>query len=535
MLDVVDGRSLRTDVLARAAGAPEAPALLVKNETVAYGALADAARRLATCLTDGGARRPERVGVFASRSRTAYEATLGALCAGAAYVPLNLKFPVERTRAMIRRARLDAIVVDAASAAQLPQIAEGLDALPPIVAPEPEVAEKLLAAGIAVAHDAAAIAAAAPLDELPPVLPDDIAYLLFTSGTTGEPKGVGVTHANALHFLDAVAARYPLAEGDRCSQTFDQTFDLAVFDLFVAWHAGACLVVPQPIELLAPVRFVQKHALTLWFSVPSAAALAVKKGMLAPGAMPSLKYSLFCGEPLPDATARAWAASADASIVENLYGPTELTIACAVFRWTPDGLSSENGIVPIGRPLPGLGALVVDEALRPVGPDEMGELLVCGPQTTPGYWLDEEKTRDRFVEVALSGTRAKRFYRTGDRVRRAPSGDYLYVGRTDNQVKVLGFRVELGEIEAVLLRQPGVVEAIAAGWPVEDGRATGIVAFVSGEVDVDALPKACAAFLPDYMVPKRVERVDEMPLNANGKIDRKALLARLEAAGAGAA
>jgi acyl-coenzyme A synthetase/AMP-(fatty) acid ligase len=281
-------------------------------------------------------------------------------------------------------------------------------------------------------------------------------------------------------------------------------------------------------DLLAPVRFVTRHELTLWFSVPSAAALAVKKGMLAPGSMPSLRYSLFCGEPLPEATARAWAGAADRSVVENLYGPTELTIACLVYRWQDGGVEGDNGIVAIGRPLPGLGALVVDEALAPVDDGAVGELLVCGPQTTPGYWLDEARTRERFVDVAVSETRSKRFYRTGDRVRRTAGGDYVYVGRTDNQVKVLGFRVELGEIESVLLRQPGVVEAIAAGWPVEDGRATGIVAFVSGSANLDALPKAAAAVLPDYMVPRRILRVDEMPLNANGKIDRKALMAMLQ-------
>jgi amino acid adenylation domain-containing protein len=525
MLDVVDGRSLRTDVARQAALHPDAPALVVRGETLSYAALDAGARRLATLLVAAG--RPERVGVFAYRSPLAYVATLGALYAGAAYVPLNQKFPVERTRAMIRRARLDAIVVDRTSAPQLAEALEGIEPRPRLVAPEPEVAELLRAAGLEVLG-ADAVAAAEPLAELPPVLPDDVAYLLFTSGTTGEPKGVGVTHANALHFLDAVAQRYPLGPGDRCSQTFDQTFDLAVCDLFIAWHAGACLVVPQPMDLLAPVRFVTRHELTLWFSVPSAAALAVKKGMLAPGSMPSLRYSLFCGEPLPEATARAWAGAADRSVVENLYGPTELTIACLVYRWQDGGVEGDNGIVAIGRPLPGLGALVVDEALAPVDDGAVGELLVCGPQTTPGYWLDEARTRERFVDVAVSETRSKRFYRTGDRVRRTAGGDYVYVGRTDNQVKVLGFRVELGEIESVLLRQPGVVEAIAAGWPVEDGRATGIVAFVSGSADLDALPKAAAAVLPDYMVPRRILRVDEMPLNANGKIDRKALMAMLQ-------
>jgi acyl-coenzyme A synthetase/AMP-(fatty) acid ligase len=290
----------------------------------------------------------------------------------------------------------------------------------------------------------------------------------------------------------------------------------------------------QPIELLAPVRFVQKHGLTIWFSVPSAAALAVKKGMLAPGSMPSLRLSLFCGEPLPEATAAAWHDAAPQAKVENLYGPTELTIACFAHEWVACAApGARNGIVSIGRPLPGLGALVVDDEMRPVADEEAGELLVCGPQTTPGYWVDPVRTAERFVELDVSPTRRRRFYRTGDRVVRTSSGEYAYVGRTDTQIKVLGFRVELGEIESVLLRQPGVVQAVAVGWPVEDGHATGISAFVSGtELSAAALTEAAARVLPSYMVPNRVVFVGDMPLNANGKIDRRALTARLEPADA---
>jgi acyl-coenzyme A synthetase/AMP-(fatty) acid ligase len=249
--------------------------------------------------------------------------------------------------------------------------------------------------------------------------------------------------------------------------------------------------------------------------------------------MPTLRLSLFCGEPLPATTAAAWQAGATHSIVENIYGPTELTIACFAYRWNAETSPAEsvNGVVSIGRPLPGLGALVVDDALRPVAAGEVGELLVCGPQTTPGYWRDEKKTAERFVELAVSETRRKRFYRTGDRVVQQPSGDYAYIGRVDHQIKVLGFRVELAEIEAALLAQPGVTQAVAIGWPVEDGRALGIVGFVGGsDAAPDAMRQALATTLPDYMVPSRVLLVDEFPLNANGKVDRKQLAEQLAAA-----
>ena len=527
-LDAVAGRSLRTGFLARAAEQPDAPALVVAGSTVTYGTLERQARVLAAAITADGTRGVERVGVFAYRSVVAYAGTLGALCAGAAFVPLSPKFPVERPRQMLRSAAPEAIVVDKASAPLLAEALAGLEPRPRVIAPEPGVAAALVAQGLEVGG-ADELAAVAPLAELPPALDDDVAYLLFTSGTTGVPKGVAITHANVLALLDVAAQRYALTPADRCSQTFDQTFDLSVFDLFVAWGAGACVYVPQPIDLLAPVRFVQKNGLTLWFSVPSVVALAVKKSMLHPGAMPTLRYSLFCGEPLPEASARAWQTAAPASRVENLYGPTELTIYCFEHVWRDGEATQENGIVSIGRPLPGLGALVVDDDLRPVPDGEPGELLVCGPQTSPGYWRDAAKTRERFVDVPLSPTRVKRFYRTGDRVVRGASGDYTYLGRADNQIKVLGFRVELGEIEAVLLRDGNAVQAIAVGWPVEDGRAAGIVAFVTGvTVPGEELVRVVSRTLPTYMVPSRVIVLDEMPLNANGKIDRRALAAQLD-------
>jgi amino acid adenylation domain-containing protein len=370
---------------------------------------------------------------------------------------------------------------------------------------------------------------------LPPVLLDEVAYLLFTSGTTGRPKGVAVSHRNVLHYVAAIQTRYGLTGDDRCSQTFDQTFDLAVHDLFVSWSAGACVYAMQPIELLAPVRFVQKHGLTVWFSVPSAAVLAAQKGMLKPGSMPSLRHSLFCGEPLLDGTAQRWQAAAPNSALDNLYGPTELTIACFAYRWTAQRSPGEayNGIVPIGRPLSGLGAVVVDDRMAAVPEGDAGELLVCGPQTSPGYWQDPERTAERFVDLAVSPTQTFRFYRTGDRVRRTTNGDYVYVGRTDNQIKVLGFRVELGEIESVLVQDAGALQAVAAGWPIEDGRTTGIVAFVSGTtMPPEEIVRVAARKLPSYMVPSQVHVVAEMPLNANGKIDRRRLVAELaEASG----
>jgi amino acid adenylation domain-containing protein len=351
------------------------------------------------------------------------------------------------------------------------------------------------------------------------VAPDDIAYLLFTSGSTGAPKGVPVTHANVRAFLAANQERYRLTPDDRLTQTFDQTFDLSVFDLFMAWEHGARVCAMEPIEILAPFRYLERNGITVWFSVPSVAAMLRKRGALRPGTMPTLRWSLFCGEALPRATAEAWQAAAPGSAVENLYGPTELTIACTAHRWDPatSPAACVHDNVPIGRPYPGLHTLVVDEELTPVPDGETGELCVAGPQTTPGYWQAPSITAQRWF-----AHRGRTYYRTGDLVR-LRNGEYVCLGRNDQQVKVGGHRVELGEIEAVL-RRAGAVEAVAVLWPDTDT----VGAVVTGAVDPAALTAACDAALPAYMVPRSVHVVGELPVNGNGKIDRRAVLRRLD-------
>jgi len=520
-------RSLRSGFRRWAAETPEAPALVVKDHTLTYGELDRIARTYAAAIVETIGRPAQRVGVFASRSEIAYAGVLGALCSGAAFVPLNPTFPAARTRAMIERAELDAIVVDRGAAKQLAEVLAGLDRVPAIVVPD---AESPLAGVAAPIVDRAALDAMTPLGDLPPVLPDAMAYLLFTSGSTGIPKGVGVTHANALHFMDYVTERYGFVPSDRFSQTFDQTFDLSVFDQFAAWENGACLCAMQPLDLLAPARFAERLRLTVWFSVPSIAALMRKKGSLKPNVFPTLRLSLFCGEPLPRSSAEAWQAAAPHSILENLYGPTELTIACLTHRWDParSPERSLNDIVPIGMPFDGLNALVLDDALQPVPSGDAGELCVSGRQTVPGYWHDPAKTAQQFVTLTVNGV-TDRYYRTGDRVRQLPDGDFVYLGRTDHQVKVLGHRVELAEVEAALARNDGITQAVALGWPVVDGSAEGLVAFVTGSgVDPQQVTANVRRLLPDYMTPRTIHVLDSLPLNANGKVDRVALRQGLE-------
>ena len=537
-----DGRSLRSGFLRSAVTYPDAPALILGERTITYKELDQTARTWATAIVGSLSRPARRVGILAYRSEVSYAGVLAALYSGAAFVPLNPTFPAGRTREMIRLADLDAIIVEKRYAALLGEVLATLPSDAIVLLPNGDIGdlgtvEQALSDSPRNVLDQTHLSHVPPLDVPPPVLESEVAYLLFTSGSTGQPKGVPVTHANVLFFIDFMVERYGITSEDRFSQTFDQTFDLSVFDLFVAWERGACVCAMQPIELIAPSRSLRKHGVTIWFSVPSIPMLMLKKNLLKPDSLPTLRWSLFCGEPLTKTAAEAWQAAAPQSTVENLYGPTELTIACFLYRWNPERSPDEclNDIVPIGQPYPGLGALVLNEELQPVADNEPGELYVCGPQTVPGYWRDPAKTAERFLELPVASAAASttlRFYATGDRVLRLPNGDYAYVGRADHQVKVLGHRVELGEIEAVLRRIPGVVEAIACAWPIADGMAQGIAAFVTGEnLDPDQLKTSAREVLPDYMAPRAVFKIAQMPLNVNGKVDRNALSELLNSLG----
>lgn len=281
---------------------------------------------------------------------------------------------------------------------------------------------------------------------------------------------------------------------------------------------------------MAPARFIKDHALTVWFSVPSIIGFMSIMGMLRPGTLPSLRVSLFCGEALPASYASAWQEAAPQSIVENLYGPTETTIAITRYRWNQieSHQACENGIVPIGWVYDGQQTCIVDSTLRPVPVGAIGELCLSGSQLTNGYWNNPSTTAAQFVRLPSMGEAL--WYRTGDLVRKDESDCHYYLGRIDHQVKIRGHRIELQEIEHVLRRSSHAAQVAAVAWPVKQGLAEGIVAFVFRALNQDqgAILTACRETLPDYMVPKSVHFLDEIPLNANGKLDRLKLISILE-------
>jgi amino acid adenylation domain-containing protein len=520
-------RALHTGFIRSAAKAPDRPALELEGRAFTYGELAKRARAIAeTLLEHAPAGGPPLTAVLAHRSATAFEGILGALARGHGYVPLNPGFPPARNRAMLDRAGCQAVVVDSDARDHLGSLLEGIQRELLVVLPEEDdvgPCARRWAPNRVVGARELGTGSLEPL----PVRTTDPAYLLFTSGSTGIPKGVAVSHGNVRAFLDAVVERYDFSADDRFSQTFNLTFDLSVFDMFAAWESGACVCCPSDKTLLNPADFIRRSGLTVWFSVPSIAVFMRRLRVLKPASFPTLRWSLFCGEALPAAVAHEWAAAAPSSTVENLYGPTEATIACTAYRWDPQQSpdESELGIVPIGQPLGAMSTLVAGDALREAPAREAGELLLSGPQVVKGYWQDEAATARAFVSVD-----GRPYYRTGDRVRQPDGeGPLLYLGRLDNQIKVLGHRVELGEVEAAIRDETGIDAVAAVGWPRSPTGAGGIAAFVGDtELDVGAVKERLAARLPGYMVPRELRLLAELPLNANGKWDRGALIRLLE-------
>ncbi|MFC5747681.1 amino acid adenylation domain-containing protein [Actinomadura rugatobispora] len=474
-----------------------AEALRVGGESISYGRLHERALRLAGGLLfhgPGTAGEPLRVGVLGARSEDAYAGLLAALYTGAAVVPLNPAFPPERLRHMIGAASLDGLIVDDKGMSLLPELADALDGVPVVHRPTVPA-----------------------LDEPLPSFPGDIAYILFTSGSSGRPKGVPVRHSNVVAYLRQIRARYGFTCDDVFSQTFDLTFDLAMFDIFAGWGAGGTVVSVPPHVYVSLPDFVARHGITVWFSTPNMISLVRRGRGLERGSMPGLRWSLFCGEALLVQDAARWQEAAPNSRLENLYGPTELTISCSVHRFDPERSArlAVNDIVPIGAVHPRLPYLLLGAEQDG---DGTGELCVTGEQMFSGY-LDRADDAGRFLDHE-----GRRWYRTGDLVRRVDGGELAYLGRADHQVKIGGFRVELAEVESGLRRLPGVRDAAAVAV---DGR---LVAFLVGdERPVPVLMKELGSFFPRYLIPRHYEYLDDLPLNANRKTDRPELTARARA------
>jgi amino acid adenylation domain-containing protein len=497
---------------------PEQPALSVEDIELSYADLHLASARVASEILKVSRGRPRRAGVIASRTLGTYVAYLAALRLGAAVVPLNSDFPVDRNRVIISAADLDVVLFPDQDSELVPMLTDQTGPRPLVL---PDDAQ-LLASG-----DDDSAAYGEPFQ----ASIDDIAYILFTSGSTGTPKGVPIRHSYVSAYLSHNIPYFSAGPGARTSQTTDLTFDLSVFAMFIAWGSGATVVVPSKVDLLEPARHVTEKGITHWLSVPSVVSLARQLQLLPPDSMPTLRWSLFAGEQLTTEQARAWLEAAPQSTVENVYGPTELTISCVSHRLPsdPQAWQTVNGTVPIGEPYPLVDCLVVDEDGRE---SHEGELLLRGAQRFDGY-LDPALNVGRFgswdgerfhIYDGVGELTPDHWYRSGDRVR-VVDGQIFHLGRLDNQLKIRGYRIEPGDIEAALRAHPAVQDAIVVPCAAADGEADLAAAYTGQPTPAEELAEFVGQRLPGYMVPEFFVWMQTFPVNVNGKIDRPRLTA----------
>lgn len=506
----------------RSIGYAQIDALRCHGRAITYSELSTKALSVAGALIECGASC-ETIAIVGQRSPSSYFGILGILYAGCNYVPINPKYSQQRLIAMLRDARIRFIVGDKLSLEMLEPVLSNPDTptIEAIILPEgmkPEGKGWL---------DENSLRITTPLGSPVVVSRADLAYILYTSGSTGVPKGVQVMNSNVLAFLKSMAAIYELDVGFRASQTFDFSFDPSVSDMFFTWANGGTLCVLPEEELMLPHEYIVRERITFWNSVPAIASFLHKMGHLLPGAFPALTHSMFCGEQFPKYLADIWRKAAPNSTVENLYGPTEATIYIShhTYEKHEEGREFRNSIIPIGRPFLGHQFALIDENGHQVPASEIGEIVFKGPQITKGYLNDPEKTAAVFVAFDWDETGAK-WYRSGDLGFYNADGNLECIGRRDSQIKLGGRRVEIGEIEAVLGRYPQTMNAAVVALRDASEVVTACVAFVTVELSKEQeahIRKDSEKYLERIFFPKKILTIKSFPLAPSGKIDRKAL------------
>ncbi len=520
-------RTVHALIAEQAARTPDAVALVHKDGCLTFGQLDGRANFVAHQLRAAGVGAGAIVGLCVERTAEMAIGLLGVLKAGAAYLPLDPAYPTDRLRFLLADTAARVVLTQPHLRPSLPAF-DGtvLDIAPSVEpdAPAREVNTLAGASGSIEAEPARALTSLAGASGSP----DDVAYVIYTSGSTGTPKGVQVTHQNLVNLCAGVQRMLDLRPNDRVLQFTSLSFDVAAEEIFPAWTTGAAVVlrptgpVPTGAEL---VRFVEQHGLTV-LELPTAYWHELTAELAAdPQPLPlSLRAVVVGGERARADVAAEWHRITGGRVAWiNAYGPTETTVTSVAYA-PPMGTAPPAGDVPIGRPLANVRAYVLDPAGRPQPVGVPGELFVGGDGVARGYVNRPELTAQRFVTDPFHGGR---MYKTGDRGRWRADGQLEFLGRIDDQVKVRGFRIEPGEIEAALARHVGLRQVAVVARPDEAGHMQ-VVAYAAPASGVEAPDAAAlAAFLrqslPEYMLPAAWEILPELPLTAGGKVDRRAL------------
>lgn len=471
-------------------------AFFIAGHTYTYNDLAAKVSQIRKAIEINIAADEMSIGLVAQDDLDTYAAIIAIWLEGKAYVPLNPEMPRERNENIINQAGLKTII-DSSE--------------------------------IALFQDFKLIRTSnLPITEIN-VIPkstteNGLAYILFTSGTTGQPKGVPITRANLAGFANAFDLMgLNITQTDRCLQMFELTFDLSVMSYLIPLLKGACVyTIPKDaIKYSYIYELMEEQQITVALMVPS--ILQYLRPYFKDINLPQMKYSLFCGEALALDITEQWSTCIPNAQIFNVYGPTEDTIFCTFFCYNrKQTTKSFNGLISIGRPMEGTLTIVIDDNNSLLPKNTVGQLCLGGIQLTPGYWNNPEKNKEAFFYMEYNG-KAERFYKTGDLCKIDDEGDILYLGRSDFQVKIQGFRVELSEIEFHVKEFLKDMNAVAIAFEDQLGNTEIGLVIESDKFNTSTLKDYMKTKMPVYMLPKTIQFEHSFPLNVNGKTDRNKL------------
>ncbi|MDZ7364010.1 MAG: amino acid adenylation domain-containing protein [candidate division KSB1 bacterium] len=507
---------------------PEKAAVVFQNDALSYAALDELSNRLAHALKMSGVQRGDRVGIYLNKTIPAIISIFGILKADAVYVPLDPYAPVKRLSYIIKNCGIQCLLSAAYKMEAVAQMLDGESPLRRVILTD-VVPFSAAPAGLEVMPWEKVMRAPGTAPELKSI-ETDLAYILYTSGSTGDPKGVMISHLNAFTFINWAHGMIKVQPEDRVSNHAPLHFDLSIFDIFAAIKAGATLCLVPAETAKFPVKlaeWISQQRISVWYSVPSAWVHMLNHGQMEKVDFSKLRAIIFAGEVFPTKHLRCLMEKIPQADYFNWYGPTETNVITCyqVKSLAPD----QNAPVPIGKACANMEVFALDDEGRlVVDAGVEGELYGRGAGVAQGYWGDPAKTGKLFLRNPLQPHYDDRVYRTGDLVKLDAEGNYLYLGRRDHQVKVQGYRIELGEIETALLSHPEVEEAAVVALQNAE-QTTFLKAFVvprnGRELSVIDLKRHCSKHVPKYMIPEMVEIRQTLPKTSTGKTDKKLLMA----------
>ncbi|MDN5214202.1 amino acid adenylation domain-containing protein [Fulvivirgaceae bacterium BMA12] len=507
---------------------PAKDAVVFGNDKVTYGELEDKTNRLANFLVDNGVEPGDRVGIYLNKSAESIISIFSILKANAVYVPLDPQAPSARISYIIENCQIKCLLTSSEKANKLPEVLAVAPVVEMVVVTDsrneisPDIDRKLVLWEQVLADGNAGSPTIKSIST-------DLAYILYTSGSTGNPKGVMISHLNALTFINWVVAYLKVNGEDIFSNHAPLHFDLSILDIFCCIKVGGTLCpVPETLSIFPSrlSKWIQDHRISVWYSVPSILSMMVMHGQLDQRDFSNMRMIIFAGEVFPVKYLRELMNLVPGKEYINLYGPTETNVITYYrTRAIPEGQSQP---IPIGKCCENSDVFAVTKEGKIVTrPGEEGELMGRGTCVAQGYWGDPDRTSKVFVPNTFQPNFQEKIYKTGDLVTLNEDDDYIYVGRVDHMIKSRGYRIEIGEIEAALYTHPMISEAAVIAIPDDliSNRIKAVITLKEGQsLEAGDVRVFCAEKIPKYMVPEIIEFRQSLPKTSTGKIDKPTLV-----------